>query len=78
MRGCLFRQFECFFRVLVGLLGELVSGEMVAFAVGGGCGSVGVGGFVVVFGGAVVRALRHDSAPWLLDADHVGDFRMRV
>jgi hypothetical protein len=29
---------------------------------------VGVGGFVVIFGGAVVRALRHGGAPCLFDA----------
>lgn len=45
--------------VLVGLLGELVRGEVVGGVVGGGGLLVGVGGEVVVFGGAVVWALRH-------------------
>jgi hypothetical protein len=58
--GSLFRVFEGFRGVLVGLFGELVSGEMIAFAVRSCCGLVGVGCFVVIFGGAVVRALRHD------------------
>jgi hypothetical protein len=52
--------------VLVGLLRELVSGEMIAFTVGSGCSVVGVGGFVVIFGGAVVRALWHGGAPSLV------------
>src|ERR1700761_2399411 len=52
--------------MLVGLLRELMCGEMIAFSVGGCCGSVGVGGFVVILGGAVVRALRHGWAPLLV------------
>ena len=46
--------------MLVGLFGEFVSGEMIAFAVRSCCGLVGVGCFVVIFSGSVVRALRHD------------------
>jgi hypothetical protein len=46
--------------MLVGLFGELVSGKVIAFAVRSCCGLVGVGGFIVILGGAVVRALRHD------------------
>jgi hypothetical protein len=55
--------------MLVGLLRELVCGEMIAFSMGGCCGSVGVSGFVVIFGGAVVRAMRHDVPLCWLDAD---------
>lgn len=52
--------------VLVGLLGELMGGEVVALAVGGGGRGVSVGGEVVQFGGAVVSALRHGGSPLLL------------
>jgi hypothetical protein len=45
------------------LPGEFVGGEVIAFAVGCGCRLVGVGGFVVVFGSAIVRALRHVCCP---------------
>jgi hypothetical protein len=57
---CLLRMLKGFRGVLMGLFGELVGCEVIAFAVRGGCGLVGVGCFVVILGGAVVRALRHD------------------
>jgi hypothetical protein len=65
----LFGGFEGFGGVLVRLLGELMSSEVITFAVGGSCGAVGMGGFVVVFGCAIVRALRHDVLLVSLDAD---------
>ena len=50
--------------VFVGLLGEFVGGEVVAFVVRcGGC-LVGVSGFVVEFGGSFVWTLRHGGSPW--------------
>jgi len=49
--------------VFVSLLGEFMSGEVVAFAVGGCCGLVGMGGDVVKFCGPVVRALWHLRSP---------------
>jgi hypothetical protein len=55
-----FRLLEGFGGVLVRLLRKLMSGEVIAFAVSGGGGIVSVGGFVVVFGCAVVWTLRHD------------------
>jgi hypothetical protein len=51
--------FVGFAGVFGGLLGELMGGEVIAFAVGGCGGGVGVGGQVVEFGYAVVSALGH-------------------
>jgi len=47
----------------VGLLRKLVSRQMVPLAMGGRGGLVGVGGEVMVFSGAIVRALRHIGSP---------------
>ncbi len=55
----LFGVFVGFLGVFVSLAGELVSGEVVAFFVSLGGGGVGVGGEVMEFGDAVVRALGH-------------------
>ena len=49
--------------VLVRLLGELVGGEVISLAVRGCSGCVGVGCEVVIFGGAIVWALRHLGSP---------------
>jgi hypothetical protein len=56
---------EGLLRVLVGLFGEFVSGKVVAFAMGGGCGLVSVRCLVVELCGSVVDTLRHDV--FLLD-----------
>ncbi|MHB8216118.1 MAG: hypothetical protein ACYDDS_08575 [Candidatus Sulfotelmatobacter sp.] len=45
--------------MLVRLLAELMSGQMISFAVSGSSGGVGMGGKVVEFGNSIVRALRH-------------------
>jgi hypothetical protein len=45
--------------MLVRLLGQLVSSEMISFAMGGCRGRVGMGGKVMEFGDSIVRALRH-------------------
>lgn len=42
------------------LLGQLVRGEMVAFAVRRGSGLVQMSRFIVIFGCAVMWALRHN------------------
>ena len=51
---------EGFRGVLVGLFGEFVGSEVIAFAVCSGGSLVGVGSFVVILGGAIVWALWHD------------------
>jgi hypothetical protein len=66
-----FRVLEGFDGVLVCLPGEFVGSEVIAFAVGCGCGLVGVGGFVMVFGGAIVRALRHMCCPLVIGCNFV-------
>lgn len=55
-------------RVLVRLFAQFVSGQVIAFPVGGGGSSVGVGSKVVEFCGAIVRALWHGVllAGWML------------
>lgn len=63
-----FRVLEGFDGVLVRLPGEFVGCEVIAFAMSCGCGLVGVGGFVVIFSGTIVRALRHgvlSSGGWM-------------
>jgi hypothetical protein len=45
------------------LLGELVRGKVVAFAVGGGRSLMGVGCFVVELCGTIVWALGHGRSP---------------
>jgi hypothetical protein len=54
--------------VLVGLLGKLVRGQVIALSVSCGGRLMGMGGKVMKFGDAVVRALRHDGSPAPLDA----------
>jgi hypothetical protein len=49
--------------VFVRLFAELVSGEVVSFAVGGSGGLMSVGCQVVEFGGSIVRALGHGFPP---------------
>jgi hypothetical protein len=45
--------------MLVRLFGQLVSREMISFAVGGCRGRVGMGGKVMELGDSIVRALWH-------------------
>jgi hypothetical protein len=45
--------------VLVRLHGQLVSSEVISFAVGGCRGKVGMGGKVMELGDSIVRALWH-------------------
>ena len=45
--------------MLVRPLAELMSCQMISFAVSGSSGGVGMGGKVVEFGDSIVRALRH-------------------
>jgi hypothetical protein len=45
--------------VLMRLLGEFVSGQMISFTVGSGSSGVGVGSEVVKFCGSIVRTLWH-------------------
>jgi hypothetical protein len=55
-------------RVFVRLLGQLMRGKMVAFAMRGGCGFMGVRGFIVELGSSVMWALRHcdlSSVGWI-------------
>jgi hypothetical protein len=68
LSGCFFGVFVGFDGVLVSLLRELMGSKMVAFAMGCSCSCMGVCSEVVVFGGAVVRALGHLSSPFQLDA----------
>jgi hypothetical protein len=61
--------FECLLRVFMGLLRELMRGEVVSFAVSCSCGLVRVGGLVVKLCGSVVCALWHSifsSLAWML------------
>src|SRR5271154_4741943 len=69
---CFFRVFKGFGGVFMCLFGELVRGKVVAFAVGRCCGLVGVSCLIVIFGGAVVWALRHGVVLHLLDAASLG------
>jgi hypothetical protein len=62
--------FECFAGVLVGLFGELVSGEVVSLFVSGCSGLVGVSGEIVKFDSAIVLAGAHGGFPfaiWMQD-----------
>jgi hypothetical protein len=54
--------------VLVGLLGELMGGQVVPLAVSRSCGGMGVRGKIVKFGDTVVRALGHGVSPAGFDA----------
>jgi hypothetical protein len=51
--------FVCVYGVLVCLLAQLVSGQVISLAVGGGSGGVGVSRKVVKFCGSIMRALWH-------------------
>ena len=56
----LFGEFVGVHGVLVRLLTQLVSGQMISFAMGGGSGGMGVSCQVVKLCGSIVRALWHE------------------
>jgi hypothetical protein len=53
--------------MLMSLLAQLMTRQMIPFAVGGGCGVVGVGGKVVKFYDSFVRTGGHFISPACLD-----------
>lgn len=55
-------------RVLVRLLREFVSGQVISFAMGGGCGGMSVGSKVMQFSSSIVRTLGHRVLLANLDA----------
>jgi hypothetical protein len=57
LRGELFGEFVRVHRVLVRLLAEFVSAQMIPFAVGDGSRGVGVGRKVMEFRSSIMRAL---------------------
>jgi hypothetical protein len=59
MGACFLGVLQCFDGILMRLFRELVGGEMIALAVGGGSGLVSVSGFVMELSGAIVWALGH-------------------